>query len=418
MTHMPTFPGPRELLPNQELAGWFAGFDQVPSTHPRRIGLTIMRCGMVLGLASLCLGLAMMHICFAVAVLGAVLAAPPLHRLPGFWLGAATVAWETLSLGVGMAHHETQPTDGLGTLFVWLSLYIAQAAFADGRVRRWASQALVATMCVTATVAILQVVIGLGGGAPLRIAAPPVGVRFAHGAGFLPDPALQGFAMAMAALVFLHLRTVDATTSRERLWGGRTVSWLALLLANVRGAFLGTAVALAVGAATHARSRLRRLLGVGLGLVILVISLLALVVPGWLERLVHRGDVPNGVPDIIAELPLFGAGGFWALEHGAVPAAEGRGGELALAAAYGLPAALLHLAWIGAVLMGAFRQRRANPARWALAASLIAAFLVAGAFEDLARHSASAYAFCLMLGLCLGLGPLPGHDAPAADGRV
>ncbi|MBA3938707.1 MAG: hypothetical protein H0X38_14735, partial [Planctomycetes bacterium] len=255
MTHMPFQIGPRELLPNQELAGWFATFDQVPSTHPRRIGLTIMRYGMVMGLASLCLGLAMMHICFAVAVLGALLAAPPLHRLPGFWLGAATVAWETLSLGVGIAHHETRPTDGLGTLFVWLSLYIAQAAFADGRVRRWASQALVGTMCVTATVALLQVVIGLGGGGPLRIAAPPAGVRFAHGAGFLPDPALQGFAMAMAALVFLHLRSVDATASRERLWGGRAVSWLALLLANVRGAFLGTAVALAVGAATHARSR-------------------------------------------------------------------------------------------------------------------------------------------------------------------
>ncbi|MBA3939237.1 MAG: hypothetical protein H0X38_17450, partial [Planctomycetes bacterium] len=72
------------------------------------------------------------------------------------------------------------------------------------------------------------------------------------------------------------------------------------------------------------------------------------------------------------------------------------------------------LAWIAAVLAGAFRQRRANPGRWALAASLIAAFLVAGSFEDLARHSASAYAFCLTLGLCLGLGPLPDHARPVA----
>src|ERR1700743_1414808 len=68
------------------LDAFFADLALLPQTHPRRLGLLLMQVAMAGALASLCLGLAAMHICCGLAAVGGLMARAPIHRLPGFWL--------------------------------------------------------------------------------------------------------------------------------------------------------------------------------------------------------------------------------------------------------------------------------------------------------------------------------------------
>jgi O-antigen ligase len=74
---------------------------------------------------------------------------------------------------------------------------------------------------------------------------------------------------------------------------------------------------------------------------------------------------------------------------------------LALAAQYGLPAALLHLAWLGALLRAAWLRRAADRAGWCLAAALVGAALTGGMLEYLAAQGVTCLALYALLGLAL-----------------
>ena len=418
------------------LAGFFTHLANLPATHHRRIGLLLMQVGAAAALAALCLGMAVMHMAFGLAALGMLLARPPLHRLPGFWLATAFAAWQLLSVLTVLAlHRHPHPLGGVGMMDSWVALYVAQVGFAEARVRMWACRALLATSAAAVVVALLQFTIGLGGGPPFHIAPPPLGERFQHSTGFAPVHLTLAFTMAMVSLVFLHLPAVDATAGRARRWCGLALATVGLLAANARSSFL--AVSAGVGAGLGGGRGWR---GLATGTATAVVLVAAFSAYTWLLAPIHILEVARGddgrlaiwrtTASLIADAPLLGTGGPEAYKDAyrarypelalhdasgtAKEAPDAHNSHLAIAAEHGVPAALLHAAWIAALLIAAFRSRRAQPQRWALAGALITTYLVAGQFENLAGHTATSYVLCTTLGLCLASSrPQPGDQRAA-----
>ncbi len=435
-------PLPLSVQASEPLASFFTHLASLPASHPRRIGLLLMQIGVATALAALCLGLAVMHLAYGLAAVGALLARPPLHRLPGFWCAAAFAAWQVFSVLTVLAlHRHPHPLGGLGMMDSWIALYLAQVGFADARVRMWACRALLATAAAAVVVALLQFTIGLGGRPPFHIAAPPLGERFQHSTGFAPVHLTLAFTMAMVALVFLHLPTVDTAAGRVRRWCGLTLACVGLLAANARSAFL--AAAAGVGAGLVAGRGWR---GLVIGSAAALVLVAAFSAYTWLLAPVHILEVARGddgrlaiwrtTASLIADAPLLGTGGPEAYKDAyrarypelalhdasgtAKEAPDAHNSHLAIAAEHGIPAALLHAAWIATLLLAAFRTRRSQPQRWAMAAALITTYLVAGQFENLAGHTATSYVFCTTLGLCLAAGrteprtPHPGSVSTTA----
>lgn len=154
------------------------------------------------------------------------------------------------------------------------------------------------------------------------------------------------------------------------------------------------------------------------------IGVLLLLAPASLSRMAHAEDGRFAIWRVavaqIAEHPWFGLGGSNAFHESyndafarVLPQADNefkdQGGAphahsslISLAAEYGLPAMLLYLAFMVHALAPGCRARRRHPRAWALAAALAVTSLVAGLFENLSGHSASAYATYVLIGLALG----------------
>lgn len=430
----PTCPGP--LAAGHPLAGFYATLVGLPASHPRRVGLAIMQLGMVLALPALCFGLAVMHICCGVAAVGAILALPPVHRLPGFSWALAFTIWQCASaLTVLLLHRHPHPLGGIGMMYTWVALYLAQVAFIAPVVRTWACRCLLIAVAISAALAVLQFTVGAGGAPPFHVAAPPRGVRFRHSTGFSPVHLTQAFTMAMVALVFLYQPTVDPSAGRARRWAGALIAAVGLVLANARLAFLATSAGIAAGIAALGGRRVAAGIAVGTALLAVFAAGQYLLAPAYLTEALRGEDgrlaIWRTAGAMIADAPLVGSGGAEAFkpdykkhyraQPGDPPPTElvaeaphAHNSELSIAAVHGLPATLFHLAWITALLAAAWRSRVAHPAAWSLSCALVATFMVAGLFEDLAGHSAPAYVFAITMGLAASLIALP-RTAPTTS---
>ncbi len=421
---------PERWSPAQEVAAIGA----LPGRHHRRIGLLMLQIGMGFLLPCLCLGLATMHIAFAIACAGAVLARFPLHRMPGFWLATAFSAWQLASADLAFARGPCHFPKGLGTAFVWLSLYLAQAAFVELRVRHWSMQLLLLTSACSALLAALQFLVGLGGSGMWHV--DPAGERFHLSIGFAPIHLTQGFLMAMVFLVLLDARILSGPLERVQLGLGRGYALVAMLISGARLAV----VALPFGLATRyavagGRRALLRSAMILAGTLLAGAGVLLLLSPASLSRMAHGEDGRFAIWRVstaeIAEHPWFGLGGSSAFRETynaafarLLPQADNEfkasGGAphahsslLSLAADYGLPAMALYLAFMVRALTPGYRARQRHPRAWALAVALSVTSVVGGLFEDLAGHSASAYATYVLIGLALATCQ-PARPLPAA----
>jgi O-antigen ligase len=151
--------------------------------------------------------------------------------------------------------------------------------------------------------------------------------------------------------------------------------------------------------------------------------MLLLISPASVRAMAHAQDGRLAIWRVaaveIAEHPWFGMGGSSAFRESynatfarVLPQAHNEfkdaGGAphahsslLSLSAEYGLPAMLLYLAFMVQTLSAGYRARQRHPRAWALAVALAVTSMVAGLFEDLAGHSASAFTTYVLIGLAL-----------------
>jgi O-antigen ligase len=195
----------------------------------------------------------------------------------------------------------------------------------------------------------------------------------------------------------------------------------ALIIANARQAFLAFSAGLGLGIAALGGRRTALGLGGGLAFVGLFAAGLQVLTPAYMAEVLQGRDGRFAIwrtsGRLVADSPLIGTGGAEAFKDAysarytpqagdvkldvVAHAPHAHNSELSIAAEHGLPAALLHLAWLAALARWAFRARGQHPGAWSLACSLLGTFLVAGMFENLAGHSAPSYVFGITLGLCL-----------------
>jgi O-antigen ligase len=406
------------------IAAFHAELALLPERHPRRVGLTAMRFGIIALTAALPLGVAVQHIAMlGIALPGAMMARAPLHRMPGFRIAVAFALWQMISLGltVLLDGNQGNPQRGLGLMYIWLAVPVGLVAFADLAVRRRALGAVAATLTASTFVASLQFFVGRDETAFLNISWSGLG-RHHHGTGFAPIHLTQGFIMALLAFLFLHQPAIAGPLPATLRWGMGGLATFAVLIAKARSAYL--ALPLAFACSVAARGGRRLLLGGGvllLGLGVMVTALL-IIDPARLARAAKLDDGRWAIwrvsTTIIAEHPLIGCGGAKAYEKdyirlfpqvnpGVWDETRGEGHAhahnslLTIACEHGLPAMLLYLAFLGALLNAAWRMRATAPRRWELALGVTALALGAGMFENLAAHTAPSYATWTALALAL-----------------
>jgi hypothetical protein len=402
------------------LASWNDAVDAAPRTSRAAIGRWLLWLGGGAMLAGLFLTPPWGKIGVAVAVLGWLLARPPGTSRLVAALGWALLLW----IGLGVAVSDAAPRLD-GTAYAWLAIPLTAAAAVDARWRRWVLPLVVSIGVAAAVVAALQFSIGLGSG-PLRI--DPDGKRLSVSRGFSAYHLAFGFAASVLACL-----AIPAAMPRAWRWAGRIAALAGLLLCGARGCLVGGLAA--IGATLAVRDR-RWLLG-AIGLVALLAALfaarMALTEPGRLQRMLAGQDgrwpIWQTSLAMVRDDPWFGAGGrdaykaaynaVYQREAIAIPneflavggAAHAHNWLLALAAERGVPAALLHLAVVLAVLHLLWTRRRERPEAWQMGCGLVAAALVAGMFEPLPAQAAVGMGFHAALGVAVGLAhrrPVPG----------
>jgi hypothetical protein len=422
------------------LASFIDGLAALPARHPRRIGLALIQAGTCAAMAALCVSIIVLHAAMVVMVLGLLLARPPIHRLPGFWFGIAFALWQGLS---GLVGPDAAEFLGSGWLFIWLSAYTAAVGFLAPGVRRWGLRLLVAAVTASAILAVIQFTVGWADIRPFRVHGPPLGQRFLHGTGFFHIRLAQGIIMGMIAVAL----SVDwhGELPRWSLWLGRIAANGGVVLSTARSAVLG----LAAGLAASCCGRGRRFFIIGLVLSAAALAIgLGLI---WCLEAQRIRDMFAGNSlrqhiwrisgMVIAERPLFGAGGQEAFHQRylqLVPvyfdrhpvsaaereafdydaahdgAAHAHNGPMACAAEYGIPAAGCFLAWLGALAWFAYRRRASAPAAWSMALGVVAVVLVAGMFER--YSSATFYGIAVLMGLTVSLAIRPDRESAAGGG--
>lgn len=409
------------------IAAFHAELAGLPERHPRRLGLLAMRIGIIALTAALPLGVAVQHMALlGVALPGALLARAPLHRMPGFRIAVAFVLWQVISLGFTLAQGTCSgsPQGGLGLMYIWLAVPVALVAFSDLTVRRRALIAVAVTLTVSTVLACLQFFIGRDNSAFLKISWSGQD-RLQHGVGFAPIHLTQGYIMALLTLLFIHQRVIADPMPATQRWGISVLAAMALLVSKARSALVALPVALAVGIA--ARGGRRLLLGVAVLLLGMLISMLALISldRARFERMARQDDGRWAIwrisAHIIQDHPLIGCGGAEAFtqeyirlfplvnpgiddETAGTGHAHAHNSLLTIACEHGLPAMFLYLGFLGALLHAAWRMRVTWPQRWSLALAVTALALTAGMFENLAAHTAPAYATWIALALALSAG--------------
>ncbi len=417
----------------------------LPDRHPRRIGLWLMRVGVMALVAGIPFSLALMNIGLGTALAGAVLARAPLHILPGFWFGVAFAGWQAISLGVMLA---AVPADaarprliGLGLMYTWLTLYPALVVLRDDLWRRRAFRVLVPILVAVAALALAQAVLGRPTPtAPLaslpadaswldRIWAKaiwpgpwrirPGGEHI--GSGFMSVHLTFGYVAGLLLCLQVHAR--DRLGLGPRLaWTGRLAAAVAVAVSASRLALLAAIAGLAAGFAARGRRWLVAAAGVVVVGMILAATVMWLFQPGKLDNLLRGDDgrwpIWRKAAVIAAEHPWFGVGSSDAyrkadlelnqrlfpgkeMEFGVKGAPHAHHTALGIAAVHGIPAAVLYCALLLALLLAAWRRRLADPLGWRLACGLIAATVVAGQFERVASGGEGMMAFATLLAVAL-----------------
>ncbi len=394
----------------------------IPSDPAARLGGWLMILGLAVMTAGVAVSSALGNIGFITALAGALLARAPLHRAPGFWWGVAFSAWLGVSLAAGWQRAGASTEARFGVWYLWLAFPVAWCALADLRGARWGLRLAVATAGVAALLGALQFIIGLDRTSPpLRIAHDGSPERLhVFGQGFHSTHLHFGAVMMLLTVGFASAK-VRALVGRGWAWSGFAIAGGGLLVSGARLAWLGMVAGIA--ALVGVASRRRLLWGAGTALALLAgfLLLLRATDPVRFAKMTAGDDgrwmVWRTSAHILAEHPVTGTGGAKAFStryaelnpqlHGGATGEFPMGAPhahntlLALAAQYGLPAALLYLGMLGAVLLAAWRRRAADRPGWCLAAATVAAVLMAGMLEYVAAQSVVAQLQAVLLAVAL-----------------
>ena len=372
----------------------------------------------------LCISLVGMHAAFAVGLVGCFLARPSLHRLPGFWFGVAFAVWQLLGATVitYQQSHNALWHNKHGAAFTWLAGYVFIAAFADVGVRKWALRIGLVAVIASVTLALLQFIIGYGGARPWRISAS--GSRYSTTSGFMPLSLSQGFILAQISLLFLIGKNEMQTSAWVRACGW-LISVGAAFIAGSRSGFLAIILATTAFFGSGKWSWWR-LVGTTTCASLLLISVswwMRSYTPGKLDAMLAGQDarwtIYHVASVMIGERPWFGAGpnGGYSRESDIIlPRLYPDGTQnflmatpdahnilLGLASEHGVPALILFLLMLAAILLHLYRRREHNPYGWRIGCGAIAALMVAAQFENYAGHSATSYAFFTVLAMAIAL---------------
>ncbi len=413
------------------LSRYLGEMEALPRFHHRRIGYFLIRAAAVIAAASICISIVAMNVAMALAALGCLLSRPPLHRIPCFAVGALFSGWisATIVIGIGLGAVASDVRIS-GLIHTWTIFLVGMIAFADRRTLRAAALAMASASLISAALASAQFFGGLGTRAPLRF--DPSGPRLVTGVGFFSIHLTQGYVLAIAMLVFTA--SGNRISVRARLVGG-VAAVAAVALSASRAAYLS--LAMGIGAMIASRGARHIIFGGVIGLLLLGVFALFL---GELDgRLVRPSAVTTDGRwaiwrtslQIVREHPMLGVGGsdafkaeyarVYPLVEPIVPnefpqgAPHAHNSFLSIAAEHGIPALVLYVALMIAVLV-AIRKKQASGRGWSLAVGVVASTMTAGCFEDIAGHSIPAYAFFLALAFAYWL---PGDMAEKeASGRI
>jgi O-antigen ligase len=405
------------------LPAWNVTLDQLPASDPRNLGRWLLWLGCAAMLVGAFLTPPWGKIGIAVAFTGVLLARAPIHRLAATWVGALLGLWVLLSVGTALARHQPGVA-GLahlpGLSYDWLAIPCAAAAACDARWRRITLMAAIAIGTLSLAVGLLQFGVGLGTG-PLRI--DPDGVRFQLSRGFTAYHLSFGFAGALLAALCVPVAACGL--GRAWLWTGRVVAVAVLAICGARAALVGGVATISTALALRGRRWLLAAVVVGAVLGGLLVARMALMDADRLREMLAgqngRWPIWTVAVAMVAEHPLVGVGGRDAFKQAWNPLYERvapgpdnefgpRGGaphahnwQLSVAAEHGIPAALLHLALLGAVLVVLWRRRAIAPTAWQSGGGLAVAVLVIGLFEPAPTLAAPGMGLNACLGLVLGL---------------
>lgn len=385
-----------------------------------RLGKALMAVGAIAMFASLCFSIAFAHISMATMILGWLICRPAIWRLPGFFCCVAFAVWVFVGAAVLYVTEDRELFHSRhGTTFIWLAMYVCAVSFADPWVRRWALYVGIATMTASVVVAAAQFFIGFGTKPPFRI--DPNGPRFDSSRGFLAKHLTQGFMMTLMCLVYLGQTSAFTVTSRWT-WMGRILGTTAVLLANSRSAILAFAAAVGAHLIAGWGFRMRILLGAA-AVLVAVVGWIWVVTPEKITRVLELKDgriiIWEAAAEMIERRPWFGV----ATKEGylenhriilqelypdgsqdawlTVPHAHNI--YLGLATEHGIPALVLYMAMVAAVLRHLYRRRHENRSGWQIGCGATAALMVGGMTEHYAGLSLPSYGFFCVLGMALAL---------------
>jgi O-antigen ligase len=402
---------------------------QVAAAKPisvRAIGLRAMQAGTVILFAGLPISQIVMHIGLGFIACGLVLARPPVQRMPGFLWALACTIW--MVAGPLTLKCTSSPSADFGTAAVsWLALYGVVIGCQSEALRRWALRTAAIALCAAAVLALLQFVIGHGDVRPFRIDAD--GKRFQRVGGFFGSGLTLGVVSVCLALVF-RSPAIRAISGSAYTNVARVASLVTVVVSLSRMAWLGLATGIGVGiTALTGRWRSALLACVGL----LALGALCMQIAPF-GRKVFRPDqdgrwiIWSISAGIAADHPMFGVGGGrsfqkiyaerWRDEDAKMhfrvrepTQPHAHNSLLVLASENGIPALVLYLGFLVSLLRGLHGTSRSDRQTWAMGISVLAAWFVAGQFNNLVGEGDRAYVFYACFGLALALAARPNPQA-------
>lgn len=411
-------------------------WNELPWQHPRRLALGLAQLGLVTILFSVCCSVAGANIGLTAAWAGVLVARLPVHRAIGFWPGMAYILWQVISrFG---AQPGSADLHGLGQMYAWSGVLLAQVALADGLpgaqlARTWGLRLLALVAAVSCAVALGQYTIGLDDQVPV-VRIGPAGERFMHSTGFFSIHLTQGVVLAAVAMLACCLPVWQGVAAAFR-WTALIAGTLAVAISGGRLAYLGLGAGWSL--ALIAKGRRYALRGVLAGAAVAAVAVLVMLLTTP-ERLKSTFNMQDGrwpiwrtASALIVEHPLLGTGGPKAFKqqfHAAYPtvnpgipeefpegAPHAHNSLLSLAAEHGIPLVLLYLALLGTVVVGCWKRSAGGPTG-RTAVGLATLFLVAGMFENLSGQNIPSQCLWTFLGLLLVSGASATTGATLPDG--
>lgn len=406
------------------IAAWNARLDAAPPRSAAAIGRWLLWIGSAAMLCGIFLTPPWGLFGIALAGIGAILARPPLHRLPVLHVGLALGAWVLASNLAGMSRGQPGSGRVSSLAYAWFAVPLVAAAASDPRWRRFALRALVVTGGVALVVALLQFLVGLGDG-PLRI--DPEGRRYAYARGFSSFHLSYGFAGAILAAL-----SVPVMSGTAWAWAGRIIGVIGIGICGARACLLGGTAGIAAALAARGRRWLLAAAGIAIVLAGLMAARMAMTDSVRLRQMLagQDGRLPiwQVAAAMIGERPLLGIGSRKSFElawnetyervapgppnefAGTSGCPHAHNWLLAVAAEHGLPAAILHLALVLTVLVLLWRRRHQAPEAFQAGCGIAVAAVVCAIFEPLPTQAAPGMGFHAALGLVLGTSYAEGND--------